>query len=167
MMRIKNRKRFFVVSGTILVLLCIGGAIWWQQSLGGGSAGGGNNQQPASGQVVYDAQLGFSIVIPDSWQGNYQMNSGPGAVAFNYVSGTSSYPIFTVYTYPENEWAAVQKSTSMIVSIATHNGTVFAYNVTSGSLPKWATPAQEQVFDQMLKDVPAIVQNIQFPGNGK
>lgn len=163
MMRIKNRKGLFIITGTILVVLCIGIAMWWQQSAGGGVAGGGNNQQPASGQVVYDAQLGFSVVIPDSWQGKYQMNSGPGAVMFNYVSGTSSYPLFTVYAYPEKDWAAIQKSTGLIVSIASHNGTVFAYNVTPSGLFK-GSPSQNQVFETMLKDVPAIVQSMQFTG---
>ena len=164
MIRFKNKKSLFVVVGIVILFLCIGGVIWWRQSAGPGLAGGGNNQQPIAGQVVYDAQLGFSVVIPDSWQGKYQMNSGPGAVVFNYTNGTSSYPIFTIYTYTEKNWAEIQKSTSLIVSIASHNGTVFAYNVTSGSLPQWATPAQEQVFEQMLKDVPAIVGGMQFTG---
>ncbi len=167
MMRFKNKKSLFWVVGVIVIFLCVGGAIWWRQSSGGGSAGGAGNQQPIAGQVVYDAQLGFSVVIPDSWQGHYVMSSGPGAVVFNYVSGTSSYPLFTVYTFSEKDWATTQKSTSMIVSIASHNGTVFAYNVTSGKLPSWATSEQEQVFDQMLKDVPAIVQSMQFTGTAK
>lgn len=164
MMRFKNKKSLLVVAGVVIVFLCVGGVVWWQQSAGGGSAGGGNNQQPVAGQVVYDNQLGFSAVIPDSWQGKYQMNSGPGAVVFNYVSGTSSYPLFTVYTFSEKDWATTQKSTTLIVSIASHNGTVFAYTLTSGKLPQWATSAQEQIFEQMLKDVPAIVQSMQFTG---
>jgi hypothetical protein len=99
------------------------------------------------------------------------MNSGPkdsipGTVAFNYVSGTSSYPLFTVYAYPEKEWAAVQKSTSMIVSIASHDGTVFAYSVMPSGLFKGGE-GQRQQFEAMLKDVPAIVRSMQFAGGGK
>ncbi len=164
MMRIKNRKGIFIITGTILVVVCIGIAAWWQQSSGGASAQNGGSNQPAlSGQSVYDAQLGFSVVIPDSWQGKYQMNSGPGAVVFNYTSGTSSYPLFTVYTYPEKDWTAIQKSTSLIVFIASHNGTVFADNVTPSGLFKGSS-LQEQAFEAMLKEVPAIVQSMQFTG---
>lgn len=165
MMQIKNKKLLFITTGIVLVLLCVGIAWWWQQS-SGGAPKSGDNQPPVSGQSVYDAQLGFSVVIPDSWQGKYQMNSGSQAVAFNFANGTSSYPLFTVYAYPEKDWAVVQKSTSLIVSIASHNGTVFAYNVTPSGLFKGAA-GQQQQFETMLKDVPAIVQSMQFTGSGK
>lgn len=155
----KNRKVLFSIIVAAIVVVCGGaGVVWWRMD-------GSRQKTMGDGKLIYDARWGMSIVVPSSWDGKYMMVSGPSGSVFNYVDGTTTYPLFTLYVYPDDEWNKVHQSTNLITSFASHRGFVFAYNLTPDGVFK-GTLNQEKEFKNMTTLVPDILANATFSQTG-
>ncbi|MFC1710079.1 hypothetical protein ACFL0F_00255 [Patescibacteria group bacterium] len=72
-------------------------------------------------------QLGFSLVIPDSWDGFYKVVVSENQVTFNYSNGDQTYGLFTIKIVSIQEWEKLNDKTQPFYGkeLVTKNNNVY------------------------------------------